>query len=62
MLVRCQVHTNPVTGEKSDQTESIQRGPVQKHFRITDFDKPTPLALIVPDELTVTDLYFTHNT
>ena len=62
MLVRCQGHTNPVTGEESDQTESIHRGPVQKNLRITDFDKPIPLALIVPDELTFTDLYLTHNT
>lgn len=62
MLVRCQGHTNPVTGEESDQTESIQRGPVQKNHRITDFDKPIPLALIVSDELTFTDLYFTHST
>jgi hypothetical protein len=62
MLVRCQGHTNPVTGEESDQTESIQRGPVQKNLRITDFDKLTPLALIVADELTFTDLHFTHNT
>ena len=62
MLVRCQGHTNPVTGEESDQTEWIQRGPVQKNLRITDFDKPIPLALIVRGKLTFTDLYFTHNT
>ena len=62
MLVRCQGHADPVTGEESDQTESIQRGPVQKNLRITDFDKPIPLALIVSEELTFTDLYFTHNT
>ena len=62
MLVRCQGHTNPVTGEESDQIESIQHGPVQKHLRITDFDKPIPLALIVPDELIFMDIYFTYNT
>lgn len=62
MLVRCQGHADPVTGEESDQTESIQCRPVQKNLCITDFNKSIPFALIVPDELTFTDLYFTHNT
>ena len=31
-------------------------------LKLISRDKPIPLALIVPDELTFTDLYFTHNT
>ena len=51
MLISGQGHNELVAGQKTDETKSIEGGPMQEHLGIVNLDETIPLALIVPNQL-----------
>lgn len=58
MLIGAEGDGDDITGEEAHKTEPVQSRSMEKDLFLADPDKPVPLAFIIPDQITLADLYF----